>query len=398
MKKKSVIPLWMYYLTSILLFISIGNTTLCADEAHSDTLPEPDRTAEDFVIVSLCIADPTDWQQDALGTLGHAFLRLQCPYYGLDYCFSYEGENINDNLYRYLSGKTKMGMFAVPTAEYLEDYKRWNRSVREYFLDLPPAVEVRLWEVMDNHLTGGITLRQDLIKYGCAITVVRYVKRALGNMPIVYSPQPAFDGYTRREISYRALKKYPWLRLTSMLLIHDNYDKECPIDEKLIVPADLARVWQESRVADRTLATYKGDIVKGAPLDNSEPWFTPMLLALVLVVLSIIFTFTDYPYYDWLLLTLQTIVGITLIILWIMMTDLGVAAYLLLVLFNPLPAICWKWRRYWSISYAIILSVWALTITLLPHQFVDPSIVVLSIAFIIMYSKEYIRRFLFSIR
>ena len=84
-----------------------------AAPVQTNALPEPDRAAEDFVLVSLCIADPTDWRDDAIGTIGHAFLRLRCPYYNLDYCFSYEGENVNDNLYRYLTGKTKMGMFAI---------------------------------------------------------------------------------------------------------------------------------------------------------------------------------------------------------------------------------------------------------------------------------------------
>ena len=44
-----------------------------AEQGFNDTI---DRLAEDFVQVSLCIADPTDWREDALGTAGHAFLRL----------------------------------------------------------------------------------------------------------------------------------------------------------------------------------------------------------------------------------------------------------------------------------------------------------------------------------
>ena len=155
-----------------------------AAQGFNDTI---DRLAPDFVTVSLCVADPTDWRDDALGTAGHAFLRLQCPTFDLDYCFSYEGESVNDNLYRYLNGQTKMGMFAVRTKEYLEDYRRWNRAVHEYRLALPPEAEQRLWEIMDNHITNGITLRQDLNKYGCAITVVKYVKKALEGTPIVYA-------------------------------------------------------------------------------------------------------------------------------------------------------------------------------------------------------------------
>lgn len=169
-----------------------------AAQGFNDTI---DRLAPDFVLVSLCVADPTDYHQDALGTSGHAFLRLQCPVFGLDNCFSYEGENVNDNLYRYLSGQTKMGMFAVRTDEYLEDYRHWNRSVHEYRLALPPEVEQRLWEIMDDHITNGIVLRQDLNKYGCAITAVRYVKKALGDIPIVYAPNPEFESMTRQRLA-----------------------------------------------------------------------------------------------------------------------------------------------------------------------------------------------------
>ncbi|MBR1381854.1 MAG: hypothetical protein IJ554_05205, partial [Paludibacteraceae bacterium] len=63
-----------------------------AAQGFNDTI---DRLAPDFVKVSLCVADPTDYKDDALGTSGHAFLRMQCPTFGLDYCFSYEGENVN---------------------------------------------------------------------------------------------------------------------------------------------------------------------------------------------------------------------------------------------------------------------------------------------------------------
>ena len=65
-----------------------------AAQGFNDTI---DRLAPDFVLVSLCVADPVNWKDDALGTSGHAFLRMQCPTFGLDYCFSYEGENVNDN-------------------------------------------------------------------------------------------------------------------------------------------------------------------------------------------------------------------------------------------------------------------------------------------------------------
>lgn len=251
-----------------------------AAQGFNDTI---DRLDPDFVLVSLCIADPTDWHDDALGVVGHAFLRLQCPVFGLDNCFSYEGENVNDNLFKYLSGRTKMGMFRVPTDEYLKDYRKWNRSVHEYRLNMPPEAEQRLWEIMDNHTTNRISLRQDLKKYGCAITVVRYVKQALAEIPIVYAPDEELARMTPREIGYRSLENEPWLRLV-YLTFTDNSSRDLPLDEKLVIPVDLAAVWQQATVQGQPFAVYMGDIVEGAPLDNSKPWFTPQVCGILLLL------------------------------------------------------------------------------------------------------------------
>lgn len=360
-----------------------------ARQGFNDTI---DRLAPDFVLVSLCVADPTDYHQDALGTSGHAFLRLQCPVFGLDNCFSYEGENVNDNLYRYLSGQTKMGMFAVRTDEYLEDYRHWNRSVHEYRLTLPPEAEQRLWEIMDNHITKGITLRQDLNKYGCAITVVRYVKKALETTPIVYAHDEEMERMTRREIGYRSLANHPWLRLFSMIMTDNKADENLPIDEKLIIPADLAAVWQQATINGEPMATYLGNIVEGAPLEESKPWFTPVIAAILIVLITLGFAFTGYPYWDWTLLVAQALGGCVLIFLWLVMREFGGSAYILLALFNPLPLIFWRWRRYWSQPYAIILLIGTIVLFCLPHMLIDPAILVLALAYIVIFAKDSVKR------
>lgn len=360
-----------------------------AAQGFNDTI---DRLAPDFVLVSLCVADPTTYSQDALGTSGHAFLRLQCPTFGLDYCFSYEGERVNDNIYRYLSGKTKMGMFAIPTDEYLGDYRKWNRSVHEYRLNMPPDAEQRLWEIVDNHTTNKISLRHDLNKYGCAITVVKYVKKALEGTPIVYAPDEEMEHMTRREIGYRSLANHPWFRFTSMIFTDNMADENLPIDEKLIIPADLAEVWQQATVQDQPFATHIGDIVAGAPLDASKPWFTPMIAAILILLITIGMAFTRYLYWDWFLLGIQAIYGSVLIFLWIVMREFGGSAYILMALFNPLPLIFWRWRSYWSLPYAIILLIGTIVLLCLPHMLVDPVILVLTLAYIVLFAKDTVKK------
>ena len=384
--RKWLFLLWLFI--SAVVFADDAQLSVAernAQQGFNDTI---DRLAPDFVWVCLCIADPTTVREDALGTSGHAFLRLQCPVFNLDYCFSYEGERVNDNLYRYLNGRTKMGMFAIPTEEYLEDYRKWNRSVHEYRLALPPDAEQRLWEIMDNHITTGLSLRQDLNKYGCAITVVRYVKKALGTIPIEYASDEKMSHMTRREIGYRSLANHPWLRLTSMIFTDNSADKNLPIDEKLIIPVDLAAVWQRAIIQGQPMATYVGDIVVGAPLDENKPWFTPMIAAILILLITIGFAFAKHSYWDWVLLGGQTLFGLILIFLWIIMKEFGESAYITMALFNPLPLILWKWRQYWALPYAILLAIGVIVLVCWPHMLIDPALLMLAVAYVVLFAKE----------
>lgn len=364
-----------------------------AQQGFNDTI---DRLADDFVLVSLCIADPTDWRDDVLGLAGHAFLRLQCPPFGLDYCFSYEGESVNDDIFRYLSGQSKMGMFAIPSSKYFEDYRQWNRSVHEYLLEMPPEAEQRLWKIMDDHMTTKLTLRHDLNRYGCAITIVNFVKQALQDVPIVYAQDEEMEQMTRREIGYRSLTNHPWFRLIHLIFSDNKADKNLPIDEKLIIPTDLVEVWQQAAVEGKTFATYVENVVEGAPLDETKPWFTPMLAAILIVLITIGFAFTRYPYWDWLLLAMQAILGCVLIFLWIIMREFGGSAYILMVLFNPLPLLLWHWRRYWALPYAIFLSVGVIVLLCLPHMLVDPAFLVLALAYVVLFAKDSVQRLIAS--
>lgn len=206
-----------------------------------------DRTAEDFVVASLCVAEPTNWRDDALGVDGHAFIRLQCSTFNMDYCFSYESESINGQLWRYWTGKLKMGMFAIPTSEYLQSYRDWNRAVHEYSLHLPPEVEQRLWKIMDGHVAEGTDLALDLKERGCASSAAECVIKALKPLRIKY--------------------------------------KSAPGRNDLCIPARLAEIWQDATLDGHPLLTYKGDLVEAPTATWWDVWFD---LTTFLIILSVI--------------------------------------------------------------------------------------------------------------
>ena len=360
-----------------------------AQMGFNDTI---DRLADDFVFVSLMVADPTDWRDDILGIQGHAFLRLQCPAFDLDYCFSYESESVNTQLSKYAQGKLKMGMFAYPTDAYLEDYRRWNRAVHEYRLNLPPEVETRLWEIMDNKLSRGLSMKLDLSRRGCAISAVHFIKAALRDIPIVYPEGTRYETLSRREIMYQDLKAHPWWRFAFGVVVPNGYDKDCPIDEKLIVPADLAEIWQQSTLNGNVFATYIGDIVQSNHIaDSKSPIFTPQLFAWILLLITLLLIALGVNGWKWVLLGVQFLIGLFLLYVALFTQLFTSAGWLMMVLFNPLPLFLWKWRKYWQLPYVMVLLIEALVLVCWPHMLVDPAYIILLLSYSVLFASEPIK-------
>ena len=216
-----------------------------AAQGFNDTI---DRLDPDFVLVSLCVADPTDQTQDYLGITGHAFLRLQCPTFGLDYCFSYESERIKGQLWDYITGKLRMGMFVLPTDTYVEDYRVWKRAVHEYRINMPPEAELRLWEQMDNHMMSERDMEMNLFRFGCTNTILRYVEKALFSVQIDYNWPDKYQTQSYMEIVEDHLRNYPWTLLGVRVVEGRRIRENQAIKQKINFPTDLVEVWSQATI------------------------------------------------------------------------------------------------------------------------------------------------------
>lgn len=255
-----------------------------AAQGFNDTI---DRLDSDFVTVSLCVADPTDQSQDYLGFTGHAFLRLQCPTFGLDFCFSYESERIKGQLWDFITGKLKMGMYAIPTNEYINDYRIWKRAVHEYRLNLPPEAEIRLWEQMDKHIMSDSSMQMNVVKYGCANTLLRYVERALVPMQISYDWPAKFLTKSAMEIAEEHMENYPWTLLGLHMTIGNEYAQLTTPKQKVIFPTDLLEVWSNASIKGEQMLTYVGELVEAEPIVVEKPLFTPQVCVILLLILAV---------------------------------------------------------------------------------------------------------------
>ena len=383
------------FLLSLLLLVAgtfAGSAQIVdAEGQYVDTVfnDHVDRTAEDFVIASLLVADPGTVMYSVLG---HACLRLQCPDFGLDYCFSYESEGVQNRVLDFLAGKLMMGLFAISVEDYCAQYREEGRGVYEYTLNLPIEVKRELWRVLDEHLAEGIRLPYDYYHRGCATTALEFIKEALGETEIVYDKSLYETSPTARELCIKHSKRALWVQFFALLIVGDEADEPLVGEKQLIIPTDLVHAWQQATVNGKPLLASEPNIlVEGEP-KVADGWCTPMVLAILLLVLAIANLFLGKPYFDWVMLTAQTLVGCGMTYL-IFFSDLCCTEWNWLIIpFNPLPAIGWKWRKYWALPYAGVLAVWCVAmtaITIWGHVLVDWSHILMVVSWIIIVIKQY---------
>lgn len=379
-----VVVLWVMTISAsaqLLLQPTVEQTHL------TDTI---DRTAEDFVTVSLLVADPG---LSTYSVLGHACLRMQCPTFDLDYCYTYESENVRNRIGNYLAGKLKMGLFAVHIKDYCDGYREEGRGVYEYLLNLPPEAEQELWRILDEHIAEGSELPYDYFNRGCTIACVKFVREALGNKLINYNGLET--NKTTRDYAYIYMKHYPWTWFAWNFICGVEGNKILRGDQQLLFPAELVKAWQNATIDGKPLMVQEPAIlVEGTP-QWDERWFMPMVLALLILCLSIANLFWSKPYFDWLMLAAQTVVGAFMMYL-ICFSDLCCTSWNWLIIpFNILPTTFWYWRKYWALPYACALLIWCGVMAgnmIWGHVLMDWSHILLVLAWILVLIKQTLAR------
>jgi len=353
-------------------------------QGFNDTI---DRMADDFIEAYVVIADPG---KQLYSVLGHCALRLKCETFDLDYIFSYEGEDAQKKVLAFLAGHLKMGLFAIPIADYCTLYAKEWRGVRQYRLNLSPETKQELWKILDEETLKGSDLDYDYYHRGCANSCVRFVNRALQGKRIQYAPwERRF--VTGRELVREHTKDALWVRFVTCFISGNEVDKPLYGEKQLLIPEDLVTAWQKATLDGKPLLEQEAEILVQGNKQTANGWFTPLWFAILILLLSIVNLFVRYPYFDWLMLAAQTAVGMFMTYL-LFVSDLCCTDWnWLFVAFNPLPAIFWYWRKYWVLPYVGIQGIWCvymLYMLLIDQVLVDWPHIILALAFCVILLKQ----------
>lgn len=351
------------------------------------------RLADDFVDVYVVVSTPGDV---LYSILGHAALYLVCDTFDLKYIYSYESESVQGKVFRFLLNDLKMGMTAIPMKDYLAPYKGEGRGVCGYKLNLPPEVEIELWRVLDTRLEEGMELQYDYIKRGCAISIVDNIQEAIRSAnqqygttyQIDYAPWGSESDRTLREIFYDNAP-HGWGLFYCMTLVGGQVDNpKLPKEEKLICPNELVATWQQAKINNNALLSSNKITFLSAQKEYKTEPFTPLYASILLLLLSLLNLAWRRPYFDWLLLAIQTLLGVLMV--WLLLSPLpGSEWSWLIIVFNPLPLVFWKWRQHWSMWYILIIVVWCMGMLLAPHRLVEYAHIFLALSFALVLFKQH---------
>lgn len=345
----------------------------------------PENPDEDFVIASVMTASPGE---ELYSKLGHAFLRMQCPSHGMDFCFTYESEDAARKVMSFLSGNLKMGMQGIRTEEFLKHYKEEGRGVTQYDLRLPIAVKQNMWRILDNLVDEGMDLPYDYMERGCAYSVFSVINQALGEKSLQVDRWPSEFSMTRREIVCSRLEKDPWTKLFLNIITNGPIDEEVAYTEKTITPETLIMALENATVDHRPVLAEGKEVFAAAGNLSAEPWFTPMKAVVMLLALTIICFALRQSWMAYVMLGIQTVMGLFVCYLLFFSSLCATEWSWLVIPFNPVPAIFWKWRRLWEIPVAAILLIWCLAITFGGDYLMDPPLILLAFAIALAYAGD----------
>lgn len=382
--------------SKLLILIStmlLSSFVLNAQDEDTTFVVLPD--SSNFVTASMIVVSPGE---AIYSQLGHAALRMECPRYRLDFCFSFEEEAGMKGILKFFLGKTDAHMVAVPTAQFLDVFKKEGRQVKQYTLNLNLHEKQELWRLLDNDYVDESMRDFNFLQNNCSSVSLLSIENAIVDETIDFNGWPEqFKMINGAGVRY--LSRFsPWLEFWNMTFIGTEGDTYWE-HEQQVAPELLPSVLKKASVLStegkrRPLVTNEKELLplvneyKASPITPSWVFGALLLITIILTLAQLKWKLITLPrLLDALLMTFVTVAGLILIYTSYVSGLFGKHWNWYLVPFNPLPFIIWLlWRKRKGfnkvyIFYTVVLVLFILATPLseqldLPHQLITATLAV----------------------
>ena len=377
----------LIYVFTLILFFDTQNARAQSVRTDIDSLL---LLREDFITANLLIVSPGN---DGYSWLGHCALRMECPTFGLDYCFTFDvnTSTATTDFLRFLTGKSSAGIIAKDTKNFLKGYQDEGRGVMQYTLNMTPREKLRMWQQLDEYVKDGFSTQFDFLNYNCSSMCFYTISNHLSDerLEVKKWPDVMMHGYV--DLGLYATRNVPWIQFVLSAIIGTKVDEQI-LKEQCLAPEIMREV-----MANAVFVTADGTerpALLGAPrqltsqtLILTSSWLTPLRLSILLLVMTAFFTLCQWLWgwrsvvkkIDVAFLVVQALLGVLLLYLVIICRLFGGHHWnWCLLIFSPLPLMVWLcsrrrvWYHYLTLFYGGILILMAIAAPLLTTQLIAP--------------------------
>jgi hypothetical protein len=205
------------------------------------------------------------------------------------------------------------------------------------------------------------------------------------------SSWPSSYHQTRREFLDDVIRAYPWNRFFIHAISGTEIDKDVPNESKVVIPRDLHEILRAARVNGKPVIDGEGiellPVKQGVLRSRVAVIASPIVAACFVVALSAANWLVKINWLDWLFLAFQSFAGAFFTYL-VVFSNLPATDWnWLIVPFNLLPHVFWKWWQKWALWFAGLLVLWEDWMISAPHRLTDPAYLVLVAAYVLMYAR-----------
>lgn len=351
--------------------------------------------SSNFVTASLLVTSPG---QPIYSSLGHCTLRMECPRFNLDYCFSFETDNGPAGVLAFFAGQADGHIVAVPTAEYLKPYAKEGRSTVQYVLNLTLHEQQELWRLLDNDMVADESRKFNLMSNNCACITLQMIDAALMSEHFNWNWLPIMRLNNGDGICYLT-RNSSWMQFFALTLLGTEADGYWD-NTRRISPEIIAEILQRSTIEDlegnrRPALTGEVKTLLKQRITPTPSPVTPTLVFGLLLALTVVLSVLEWKpgwrrpaqVLDVALFVFQTVVGIVLLYMSTVSCLFGTHWNWYLLAFNPVPLLLWlvmrkreSYGKVWLL-YSIVLAGLLMATPLsaqfrLPHQLLISTLLV----------------------
>lgn len=322
---------------------------------------------------------------------GHSALRIVDPGQGKDITFNWGMFEFSDDPidfnYKFAKGRLPYYMDVTATKYFLGEYAYFQREVRQQELNLTLDQKNEIWKLLEiNALPENIHYQYDFFYDNCSTRIRDIFKKALGE-DLIWGIHPEADQHTFREMIDVGFQSHPWLDFGIDLVL--GYKTDWKVDNKNLMfnPFYMEDIFRESQVKIngqlQNLMIDEKVIVPGIErTEEHDEWFTPVIMAVFVLVITLIFAFfrLDVLLRTWatVLFLFTGLLGVVLLFMWFWTDHSATKGNLNLLWANPLWLILMVvvWVKRWQARFAstylyLALGMLALVLffLMLPQEF-----------------------------